>query len=263
MNRTIQAGRRRPARRPSHPIGAVPCVIPPRSSGSRSGVGFKATWVLPHFRWRAVVECASRQHLNESRTTSRSLVLLPLELLGAPEASCLVSACLDVDYLTVHLAVTAPTAACRVCGSDTRRVHSRYTRRLDDLTCLGRCVRLRIAVRCFVCHLFEGPRRIFAERLPGFAAPRARATDRLRQTQAAIGSSLGGGAVARLAAHMAMTTSSPVGSALFGEGGLLGEPSTSPVIRPAILNPARHNRTSRSPQLARPDPRLGQDSRPA
>ena len=133
--------------------------------------------------------------------------MLPLELLGAPEGSRLVRACLDVEQLTVHLAITAPTAACPVCGSDARRVRSRYTRRLDDLPCLGRRVRLQVAVRRFVCPQSDCPRRIFAERLPGFAAPRARTTDRLRQTQADIGSSLGGEAGSRLAARMGMTTS--------------------------------------------------------
>jgi transposase len=134
-------------------------------------------------------------------------VLLPLELLGAPEGSCLIRACLDVENLTVHLAITAPTAACPLCCSDTRRVHSRYTRRLDDLPCLGRCVRLRLAVRRFVCPRTDCPRRIFAERLPGFAAPWARTTDRLRRTHTDIGSSLGGEAGARRAARMAMATS--------------------------------------------------------
>jgi transposase len=86
-------------------------------------------------------------------------------------------------------------------------VHSRYTRRLDDLPCLGRSVRLQVAVRRFVCPQPDCPRRIFSERLPGFAAPWARATDRLRQTQTDIGSSLGGEAGARLAARMAITAS--------------------------------------------------------
>jgi transposase len=134
-------------------------------------------------------------------------LVLPLELLGAPGGSCLVRACLDVDQLTVHLAITAPTAACPVCGSDARRVRGRYTRRLDDLPCLGRRVRLQVAVRRFVCPKSDCPRRIFAERFPGFAAPRARTTDRLRQAQTDIGSSLGGEAGARLAARMGMTTS--------------------------------------------------------
>jgi transposase len=134
-------------------------------------------------------------------------LVLPLELLGAPEGSCLVRACLDVERLTVHLAITTPTAACPVCGSDARRVRSRYTRRLDDLPCLGRRVRLRVAVRRFVCPRSDCPRRIFAERLPGFAAPRARTTDRLRQAQMDIGSSLGGEAGSRLATRMAIPTS--------------------------------------------------------
>ena len=133
--------------------------------------------------------------------------MLPLELLRAPEGSCLVRACLDVENLTVHLATTAPTAVCPLCGYDTPRVHSRYTRRLDDLPCLGRCVRLQVAVRRFVCPRPDCPRRIFTERLPGFAAPWARTTDRLRQTQTDIGSSLGGEAGARLAARMAITAS--------------------------------------------------------
>ena len=133
--------------------------------------------------------------------------MIPLDLLGAPEGSCLVRACLDVENLTVHLATTALTTACPLCGYDTCRVHSRYTRRLDDLPCLGRCVRLQVAVRRFVCPQSDCPRHIFAERLPGFAAPWARTTDRLRKTQTDIGSSLGGEAGARLAARMAITTS--------------------------------------------------------
>jgi transposase/predicted transcriptional regulator len=134
-------------------------------------------------------------------------LVLPLDLLRAPEGSCLLRACLDVENLTVYLATTAPTAACPLCGHDTPRVHSRYTRRLDDLPCLGQCVRLQVAVRRFACPQPECPRRIFTERLPGFAAPWARTTDRLRQTETDIGSSLGGEAGARLAVRMAITTS--------------------------------------------------------
>lgn len=133
--------------------------------------------------------------------------MLPLELLRAPQGSCLVRASLDVENLTVHLTTTAPTAACPLCGYDSPRVHSHYARRLEDLPCLGRCVRLQFAVRRFVCPRSDCPRRIFTERLPGFAAPWARTTDRLRQTQTDIGSSLGGEAGARLAARMAVTTS--------------------------------------------------------
>src|SRR3954469_24211428 len=97
-----------------------------------------------------------------------------------------------------HPAYTAATPA----GST-----SPPPRRLDDLPCLGRRVRLQIAVRRFACPQPDCPRRIFAERLPGLAAPWAPTTDRLRQTKRDIGSSLGGEAGARLAARMAITTS--------------------------------------------------------
>jgi transposase len=62
----------------------------------------------------------------------------------------------------------------------------------------------RIAIQAI---RYDCPRRIFAERLPGFAAPWARTTDRLRQTQTDIGSSLGGEAGSRLATRMAIPTS--------------------------------------------------------
>ena len=133
--------------------------------------------------------------------------MFPLDLLGAPEGSCLIRASLDLESLTVYLATSELTAACPLCGDESPRVHSRYTRRLEDLPCLGRCVRLQVAVRRFACPQPDCPRRIFTERLPGFAAPWARTTDRLRQTQTDIGSSLGGEAGARLAARMAINAS--------------------------------------------------------
>ena len=86
-------------------------------------------------------------------------------------------------------------------------MRGRYTRRLDELPCLGRRVRLQGVVRRFICLQSDGPRRIFAERLPGFAARRTRATDRLRLAQTDIGSSLGGEAGSRLNAGMGMAAS--------------------------------------------------------
>jgi Transposase/zinc-finger of transposase IS204/IS1001/IS1096/IS1165 len=133
--------------------------------------------------------------------------LLPLELFAAPAGSRLDHSVLDVDTLTVVLATTAPTAVCPRCGSDARRVHSRYNRWLADLPCFGRAVRLKITVRRFSCPVSECPRRIFAERLPGFAAPHARTTDRLHQAHEAIGLALGGEAGSRLTIGLSMTTS--------------------------------------------------------
>jgi transposase len=133
--------------------------------------------------------------------------LLPVELFSAPSGSHLVHCALDVEDLTVHLAITTPNATCPVCGSDARRIHSRYTRRLTDLPCLGRAVRLRVTVRRFSCPQPDCPRRIFAERLPGFAEPHARTTARLGRAHDSIGYALGGEAGARLTVRLSMTTS--------------------------------------------------------
>ncbi|MDG3005942.1 ISL3 family transposase [Paludisphaera mucosa] len=102
---------------------------------------------------------------------------------------------------------TSPTAACPTCGCSSPRVRSRYVRRLADLPCRGSEVRLLLTVRRFVCTVETCPRRIFAERLPGLAGSRARATESLRNAQEAIGDALGGEAGSRLAGRLAMSAS--------------------------------------------------------
>ena len=133
--------------------------------------------------------------------------MLPVELFSAPPGSRLDHCALDVEDLTVHLAITAPNATCPVCGADARRIHSRYTRRIADLPCFGRAVRIQLTVRRFSCPEPRCPRLIFAERLPGFAEPHARTTARLRQAHESIGYALGGEAGSRLTAGLSMTIS--------------------------------------------------------
>jgi transposase len=133
--------------------------------------------------------------------------LLPLEVLAGPAGSRLDHFVLEAASLAVVLETTDPTASCPLCGTDANRVHSRYHRRLADLPCFGRTVRLGITVRRFFCAQPHCPRRIFVERLSGFACPYARTTDRLRQSHDAIGRALGGEAGSRLAIRLSMTTS--------------------------------------------------------
>jgi len=80
-------------------------------------------------------------------------------------------------------------------------------RRLADLPCHDRPVRLQVEVRRFFCANADCRRRIFAERLPAVAAVHARTTVRLAQAHCTIGLALGGEAGARLAARLAMPTS--------------------------------------------------------
>jgi transposase len=133
--------------------------------------------------------------------------LLLSDLLGTPPGSRLRHFVLNGDSLSVFLETSARSAACPICGSNARRVHSRYTRRLADLACFGKRVQLQVSVRRFFCAEANCPRRIFAERLPGLAAAHARKTSRLAQTHGAIGCALGGEAGSRLTIRLAISTS--------------------------------------------------------
>ena len=133
--------------------------------------------------------------------------MLPVELLGAPEGSRLDHCLFEPTSISVLLHFTEPTASCPLCGSDAKRVHSRYRRQIADLPCLGVVVRLQVTVRRFFCPRSECPRRIFAERLPGFIRPYARTTDRLRHAHSVIGFALGGEAGSRLTILLSMATS--------------------------------------------------------
>jgi hypothetical protein len=58
-------------------------------------------------------------------------------------------------------------SSCPTCGTTSRRVHSRYTRRLGDLPWEGLPVRILLYARKFFC-VGEGcHRRVFTEPLPG------------------------------------------------------------------------------------------------
>ncbi len=53
--------------------------------------------------------------------------------------------------LLVTARARAPEAACPGCGTASRRVHSRYERRLAGAAIGGRQVEIRLAVRRFFC----------------------------------------------------------------------------------------------------------------
>ena len=74
----------------------------------------------------------------------------------------------SVAQLDDSILVTARSgiqvANCPLCGSPSRRVHSRYVREVSDLPCSGRSVRLRVVIRRYRCDTQYCRRRIFAER---------------------------------------------------------------------------------------------------
>jgi transposase len=97
--------------------------------------------------------------------------------------------------------------SCPVCGQRSRRIHSHYQRKLQDLPAHGRAVQIELHLRRFFCDLPDCPRHTFAERWPQISLPHARKTCRLLDALRETAFTTGGEAGARLAAQLAMPVS--------------------------------------------------------
>ena len=117
------------------------------------------------------------------------------------------TACDDTGvHITIHS--SSSVARCPSCGGETRRVHSRYRRRLADLPISGRSVRLMIVARRFYCDAVLCGRQIFTERFGAdILAPWARRTARLDQLVLHLGLALGGRPAASFAQRLLLPVS--------------------------------------------------------
>ncbi len=115
--------------------------------------------------------------------------------------------CTEDTALTLIAATVAQSASCPLCHRRSRRVHSRFRRRVADLPCSGRAVILLIHARRFFCRNPRCTRRTFRERLPALVAPGARRSHGLRAALAEIAFALGGEAGKRLATALGMPIS--------------------------------------------------------
>ena len=111
------------------------------------------------------------------------------------------------DCVTILTVPKLSESICPLCAVASGRVHSHYTRTLADLPWQGRRAAIQVRARRFRCATTDCPRRVFAERLPDVAQPRARRSVRLGSIQRHIGFALGGEPGARLAARLAMPVS--------------------------------------------------------
>ncbi len=108
------------------------------------------------------------------------------------------------DELTLVMASSRSEACCPLCGEESSRVHSRYTRTLQDLPWGVLRVQLRVQVHRFFCQHATCARQIFTEPLPELTERYARRTKRLCEALLSIGWALGGEAGARQCAAHAM-----------------------------------------------------------
>ena len=113
----------------------------------------------------------------------------------------------DEITVTLRATSTSPIAPCPCCGTEAKRVHSRYTRHLHDLPSSERALHLRVEVRRFFCPKATCRRKIFAERFPFLALPHAQRTLRLQRALRVLGFALGGQAGARVGKQLHLSAS--------------------------------------------------------
>ena len=109
--------------------------------------------------------------------------------------------------VTVDLVSCRGAVACPRCGMAGDRVHSRYQRRLQDLSWSGVPVALELSVRRFSCDRRECPQRVFAERLAVTAPRYGRRSARAQNMLGWLGVALGGEGGARAAARLGVGAS--------------------------------------------------------
>jgi transposase len=97
--------------------------------------------------------------------------------------------------------------ACPDCQMVSRRVHSRYRRRVADTAVGGQPVVIELSVRRLFCDAPDCRRRTFAEQVEGLTIRYARYTPCLLEVLQAVGLALAGRAGARLTAVMAAMVS--------------------------------------------------------
>jgi transposase len=96
---------------------------------------------------------------------------------------------------------------CPGCRRPSAARHSRYWRTMKDLAAHGQSVTLRVRVSRWRCRNPRCETAIFAERLPGVAAPRAQHTHRFGVVVHLVGHALGGRAGERLLVRLSMAIS--------------------------------------------------------
>ena len=113
----------------------------------------------------------------------------------------------DDDRITLVVRTRRERVCCPCCAAPATRVHSWYTRRLQDLPWQGLPVGVRLRTRRWFCDNAGCGRRIFTERLPAVAVPHGRRTARLATIVLIFGVAVGGAPGARLLGQLGIAVS--------------------------------------------------------
>ena len=92
-----------------------------------------------------------------------------------PRGFVVESACYEGDKAVITVRASGSIGLCPSCGTVSRRIHSRYRRRVTDLPLSGRVVELLVIARRFRCDAVLCGRQILTERFAeGILAPSTR-----------------------------------------------------------------------------------------
>ena len=86
----------------------------------------------------------------------------------------------DEKNITISAKSVSKQATCPYCNAISKKVHSRYTRKLQDLPIQGKKVRLLLNINKYFCFNKECSHKTFAEPFD-FFAPNATKTKRLQE----------------------------------------------------------------------------------
>lgn len=111
------------------------------------------------------------------------------------------------DEITLTLRTTSLMAFCPSWGAASKRIQSRYTRKLHDLPSSGCPVHLLLHVRRFFCVKSTCPQKIFVERLPELCFPHAQRTKRLQEALCQLGFVVGGQAGVHIGSKLGISGS--------------------------------------------------------
>jgi transposase len=131
--------------------------------------------------------------------STSQLAILAQILLRSPNSLSLDDFQLTNDTLELYVSSRELAARCTTCGVLAERVHSRYRRRLLDLSFCGRTIRIHWTVRRLFCDGPDCPKITFAEQLPNFTRRYARKTQRLVEKLHQVGLEAGEEAGKRIA----------------------------------------------------------------
>jgi len=125
-----------------------------------------------------------------------------------PRGFVVESAYYEGDKAVIEIRASGSVGLCPLCGTVSRRVHSRYRRRVTDLPLSGRIVQLLVVARRFRCDAVLCGRQIVTERFDeGVLAPSARRTARLDSIVHHLGLALGGRPAAGFAKRLMLPVS--------------------------------------------------------